>query len=254
MKNDFAVCFEGVSKKFKNKNGEKITLNFPNFWIAKGKTTAMLGPSGVGKTTAAKIISGIESKDSGDVVVHKTSLNKKTQAKIRKSVAFVFQNFNLFPHMSVIDNIIYAPLKVLHKDRLKTEQKAYELLKQLGLYEKKNCMPCELSIGQKQRVAIIRALMTDSDILVMDEPTASLDPRSIHDLVGVVNSLKKRKITIIIVTHDLAFAKKVADYAIPFFKKNTDKKIAPVKIDRFFEKNSKDRYVRKFLEEYGSLL
>jgi len=254
MKNDFAVCFEGVSKKFKNKNGEKITLNFPNFWIAKGKTTAVLGPSGVGKTTAAKIISGIESKDSGDVVVHKTSLSKKTQAKIRKSVAFVFQNFNLFPHMSVIDNIIYAPLKVLHKDRLKTEQKAYELLKQLGLYEKKNCMPCELSIGQKQRVAIIRALMTDSDILVMDEPTASLDPRSIHDLVGVVNSLKKRKITIIIVTHDLAFAKKVADYAIPFFKKNTDKKIAPVKIDRFFEKNSKDRYARRFLEEYGSLL
>lgn len=254
MKNDFAIYFEGVKKKFKNKNGEIITLNFPNFWIVKGKTTAMLGPSGVGKTTAAKIISGIEDKDSGDVIVHKTSLSKKTQAKIRKSVAFVFQNFNLFPHMSVIDNIIYAPLKVLHKDRLKTEQKAYELLKQLGLYEKKNCMPCELSIGQKQRVAIIRALMTDSDILVMDEPTASLDPRSIHDLVGVVNSLKERKITIIIVTHDLAFAKKVADYAIPFFKKNTNKKIAPVKIDRFFEKNSKDKYVKKFLEEYGSLL
>ena len=254
MKNDFAIYFNGVKKKFKNKNGEIITLNFPNFWIVKGKTTAMLGPSGVGKTTAAKIISGIEDKDSGDVIVHKTSLSKKTQAKIRKSVAFVFQNFNLFPHMSVIDNIIYAPLKVLHKDRLKTEQKAYELLKQLGLYEKKNCMPCELSIGQKQRVAIIRALMTDSNILVMDEPTASLDPRSIHDLVGVVNSLKERKITIIIVTHDLAFAKKVADYAIPFFKKNTNKKIAPVKIDRFFEKNSKDKYVKKFLEEYGSLL
>lgn len=251
-----AVSFQGVLKKFKNKNGESFVIKFPNFWIMENKITAILGPSGAGKTTAAKIIGGIEKKDSGKVFIHDVLLNSKNQSKIRKEVAFVFQNFNLFPHMSVLNNILYAPIKVLNKDKKETINKANVLLKHLGLLNKKNSLPGELSIGQKQRVAIIRALMTDSNILIMDEPTASLDPKSIHDLINVIKAMKQKEITIIIVTHDLAFTKKVADYVVPFFKKDTttNRIIKPIKIEDFFDKNIKNNHIKSFLKEYGALL
>ena len=243
----YAVECSNVVKNFFDKSGKRTSaLNCLSFSIEKQKVTAILGPSGAGKTTVARIIGGLESYDDGEIVICDTILNKKTQTKIRKKVAFVFQNFNLFPHLSVLDNITYAPIKVLHEDKDKTFYNAKKMLEQFDLLDKIDCLPCDLSGGQKQRVAVIRALIVKPEILIMDEPTASLDPEHTHDVIDVINNIKKTGVTVIVVTHDIIVAKKATDNVVMLYEgKCVDS--MPSRI--FFDKsnNNKHVYSQRFL-------
>ena len=215
-RSNVAVEFIGVNKDFLHNNKKYQVLRGLSFKIEKHKITAILGGSGAGKTTTARIINGLTDYDNGKVFINGELLTKKTQKKIRKKTAFVFQNFNLFPHMSVIDNVIYTPIHVYHQTESNTISKAKTLLQQFALDKKASNLPNELSGGQKQRVAIVRALMLEPEILIMDEPTASLDPELTHEVIDTIKTLNKRGLTIIIITHDIVVAKKATHNIVMF--------------------------------------
>ena len=240
---DYAVKFVSVCKNF-NKASYNILHN-TKFTIASGKITAILGSSGAGKTTIARIINGLETYDCGKVFVNGILLNNKTRKQITRNTAFVFQNFNLFSNMSVLDNIIYTPTNVYKQNKHDIIKKANILLRQFNIERKKNNFPHELSGGQKQRVAIIRALILNPDIFIMDEPTASLDPESTNDVIRMIRDINKQGLTIIVITHDMVVAKKATDNII-FLSggKCTDM----MATSDFFNKNvKKSLYATKFL-------
>ena len=245
--NNTSVEFIDVSKTFVKKN--KTTTNVLkhlSFKIDKGKTTAILGSSGAGKTTIARIINSLEEYSGGKVIVSGILLTKKTQKEIRKKTAFVFQNFNLFPNMSVLNNIIYAPIHVLHKDKDIITAKAKQMLRRFNLSHKIDCLPHELSGGQKQRVAIIRALILEPEILIMDEPTASLDPELTHDVINIIRLINKTGITVIVITHDIIVAKKATDNIIMI---HGGRCIDAMPTKKFFDETSKKHfYSQKFLQ------
>ena len=245
--NNASVEFIDVGKTFvkKNKTATNV-LKHLSFRIDKGKTTAILGSSGAGKTTIARIINSLEEYSSGKVIVSGVLLTKKTQKEIRKKTAFVFQNFNLFPNMSVLNNIIYAPIHVLHKDKDRITAKAKQMLRQFNLSHKIDCLPHELSGGQKQRVAIIRALILEPEILIMDEPTASLDPELTHDVINTIRLINKTGITVIVITHDIIVAKKATDNIIMI---HGGRCIDAMPTKKFFDETSKKHfYSQKFLQ------
>ena len=245
--NNTSVEFINVNKTFIKKN--KTTTNVLkhlSFRIDKGKTTAILGSSGAGKTTIARIINSLEEYNSGKVIVSGILLTKKTQKEIRKKTAFVFQNFNLFPNMSVLNNIIYTPIHVLHKDKDIITSKANQMLRRFNLSHKIDCLPHELSGGQKQRVAIIRALILEPEILIMDEPTASLDPELTHDVINIIRLINKTGITVVVITHDIVVAKKATDNVIMI---HGGRCIDAMPTKKFFDKTSKKHfYSQKFLQ------
>ena len=198
--------------------------SFGNNEVLKGITTrfnegdvvCIIGPSGSGKSTFLRTLNGLEEITSGTVIVDGYDLsNKKTNLnQVRQEVGMVFQQFNLFPNMTVLDNITYAPLelKKLTKDEART--KALDLLKKVGLSDKADAMPESLSGGQKQRVAIARALAMDPDLMLFDEPTSALDPEMVGDVLEVMQELAKEGMTMLIVTHEMGFARKVANRVI----------------------------------------
>lgn len=207
------IIFDKVEKKF---NDKKIFENV-SFSITEGSITSLIGASGIGKTTTIRIMNGLEEYNDGKVIIDGTILTKKTKKKIRKQTAFVFQQFNLFSNMSVLKNITYTPINVYKQDKEKVEKEAKMLLKKFNLSWQAEKYPHELSGGQKQRVAIIRALILRPKILIMDEPTASLDTDLIKDLIETIKDINKQYgLTIVIVSHDMFFVESCSDKIIKF--------------------------------------
>lgn len=180
--------------------------------IYQGEVVAILGPSGSGKSTFLRCINLLEIPTLGKIYFHddEITLPKTNIAKIRQRLVMVFQHFNLFPHMTVLQNITYAPIKVKNLDKKQAQIKGLELLEKVGLAEKADVYPARLSGGQKQRVAIARALAMEPEMILFDEPTSALDPEMVKDVLEVMRSLANTGITMAIVTHEMGFAREVA--------------------------------------------
>lgn len=202
----------------KNFFGNNLVLKGVNLEINKGEIVVVVGPSGGGKTTLLRTITGLEKCDDGTIEIDGYTFckdgrycDKKSSSIIRKNVGLVFQNFNLFPHKSVLENIIEAPTRALGEKKENAINKANEILRFLGLSDKANNYPCELSGGQKQRVAIGRALALNPKLMCFDEPTSALDPSLTLDVAKLIKSLSKTGMSMLIITHDMEFAKLVSD-------------------------------------------
>lgn len=205
---------KGLQKAF----GSEQVLKDVSFTVDKGETVAVIGYSGAGKSTMLRCLIDLEKADGGDVLIEGEPLiqngryaEDKTARRICAKMGMVFQSFNLFPHMTVMGNLIGAPMTVKKEDKQQAIARAKEKLKLVGLEDKADAHPSELSGGQKQRVAIARALMMDPDMLLFDEPTSSLDPQLTAEVLAVIKELAKGKMTMIIVTHEMGFAREVAD-------------------------------------------
>lgn len=193
-----------------------------SFTLDRGEVLSIIGPSGSGKSTLLKLIANLETKSSGDVVILGESVeevDKKRKQFLYQKMGFIFQDFALFDHLTVKENLELAPKLVYKKDKATLSQETDRLLQLVGLEDKKESYPITLSGGQKQRIAIARALATHPEILLFDEPTSALDIKSIDDLVEIIMKLKKDRIGILIVTHDLRFAKMVSSRLL--FMKNS---------------------------------
>lgn len=198
--------------------GDTEVLKGINLEVGKGESVVIVGPSGGGKTTLLRCINDLEKPDSGVIEIDNNiffnngkKIDKNILKNVRKDIGFVFQNYNLFPHMSVMQNIIEAPIRVLGKEKEEASKKAGEILKFLGLSDKEENYPFELSGGQKQRVAIGRALALEPKVICFDEPTSALDPGLTNDVVNLIKSLEEKGISNLIITHDMDFAKKVSN-------------------------------------------
>lgn len=203
------IEIKNLKKKFNNLEVLKnISLN-----IKEGEIVAIIGPSGSGKSTLLRCINLLETPTSGKILINETDItDKKTDImKIREKVGMVFQHFNLFPHMTVLENMIYAPVNVKGMNKDEAIKKSIELLKKVGLEDKKDQYPNKLSGGQKQRVAIVRALIMEPDVLLFDEPTSALDPEMVKEVLEVIRGLVKIGITMVIVTHEMKFAREVSN-------------------------------------------
>lgn len=184
--------------------------------IDKGDILVIVGPSGSGKSTVLRCMNLLETPTSGDIIFEGKSIldNKKEIDKVREKIGMVFQSFNLFPNKTIIDNIILAPMKVKGKSKEDAMKKAEELLNRVGLIDKKDAYPTQLSGGQQQRIAIARALAMEPDVMLFDEPTSALDPEMVNEVLDVIKELAKEGMTMAIVTHEMGFAKEVADRVI----------------------------------------
>lgn len=206
--------------------GHNEVLRDISFEVNKGDVLAVIGPSGSGKSTMLRCITQLETVDSGEIVICGETLvknnnngtaeyaPKKDRNKISRHLGLVFQNFNLFPHFSVMRNITEAQRIVLGRSKDESEQIANDLLKKMGLSDKADAYPYQLSGGQQQRVSIARALALNPDVLLFDEPTSALDPELTGEILKVIRSLAAEKMTMIVVTHEMLFAKNVADRVI----------------------------------------
>lgn len=188
-------------KNLKKSFGDNVVLRDISLNVDKGEVLSIIGPSGSGKSTLLRCITNLEQEDSGII-------------KFDGTFGLVFQDFNLFPHHSVMKNITNAPLKVQKRDKTEVFNQARDLLKKMGLEDKENAYPCELSGGQQQRVSIARALAMNPDILFFDEPTSALDPELTGEILAVIKQLAADNMTMVIVTHEMNFARKVSDSII----------------------------------------
>ena len=188
-------------KNLKKSFGDNVVLKDISLSVDKGEVLAIIGPSGSGKSTLLRCITDLEEEDSGEINFDGT-------------FGLVFQNFNLFPHHSVMKNITNAPIRVQKRDKKEVFEHARKLLSQMGLEDKEDAYPCELSGGQQQRVSIARALAMNPDILFFDEPTSALDPELTGEILNVIKDLAAQNMTMVIVTHEMAFARNVADTII----------------------------------------
>lgn len=212
------IDIDHITKKF----GENTIINDLSLSVEQSEVVVLVGPSGCGKSTLLRCINGLEPiqggsiKLNGDPVEH----GKPSLYKVRQKIGMVFQSYDLFPHMSVMKNITLAPLKVQNRNKDEVTENAMALLKRVGLEDKANSYPSELSGGQKQRVAIVRSLIMNPDIMLLDEITAALDPEMVHEVLNVVLDLAKGNessaggTTMMIVTHEMAFAEAVADRVV----------------------------------------
>ena len=195
--------------------GKNKVLDNINFEVESGEVCVLLGKSGVGKTTIIRCINGLEDFDNGEIIVDNCVMkNKNHILKNRDKIGMVFQNFNLFPHMSVLDNIIAAPVNVFKKSKEQAIKEAKEILKMVDLEDKIDAYPYELSGGQCQRVAIARACALTPKVLCFDEPTSALDIESIQKVSNIINGLKEKGMAILIITHDIGFAENINDKII----------------------------------------
>ena len=186
-----------------------------NFEIIPGEVVAVIGPSGSGKSTFLRCLNVLEHINGVEIWFHNTKINDlKKYNQLRTEVGMVFQHFNLFPNMTVLKNIMYAPVKVRKRNKKEVEIQALELLDKVGLKSKKDSYPDMLSGGQKQRVAIARALAMEPEVLLFDEPTSALDPEMVGEVLNVMKDLAKSGMTMIVVTHEMGFAREVADRVI----------------------------------------
>jgi ABC-type polar amino acid transport system ATPase subunit len=206
------IEIKNVSKWF----GDFQVLTDVNETIERGQTVVICGPSGSGKSTLLRCVNGLEPYQEGEIIVDGLSLSdsKTNKSKLRENIGMVFQRFELYPHMTAMQNISLAPMKVRKWPRQKAEQKAMELLKRVGIPEKADAYPANLSGGQQQRVAIARSLAMEPRYMMFDEPTSALDPEMIKEVLDVMVNLVKEGMTMLCVTHEMGFAREVADEII----------------------------------------
>lgn len=239
------IILENVSKKF----GVHEAISNINLTFDKRETVVIIGSSGSGKSTLLRCINNLENPTSGSVLINGKKLTRRNRGKLCFRIGMVFQQFNLFPHMTVLENLTYGPvnvIKVKHKD---AGEKARGLLKQFGVLSKVHSYPSDLSGGQKQRVAIARALMMDPEVMLFDEPTSALDPEVVKDIIEIIAELKNQ-MTMIVITHHIKFAKVIADRVIFM---DHGKILADQPAAEFFKKPVSHR-ARLFLENVGDLI
>lgn len=238
------ISLEHVSKTYPN--GHKA-LDDVSVSVAPGEVLAIIGPSGCGKSTLLRTVNGLEPVDSGQILVNGRDVaSKETKLKdVRSDVGMVFQSYDLFPHLTVMDNLLLAPKVVKGADLAEARSRALALLERVGLAEKADARPRELSGGQKQRVAIVRALMMQPKALLLDEITASLDPEIVREVLDVVVGLARDGMTMIVVTHEMGFARAVAD-RVAFMDAGRIVEIAPP--EEFFAAPKSER-AQRFLDQ-----
>ncbi len=195
--------------------GELEVLRDISFNVSEGEVVCVIGPSGSGKSTLLRCLNRLEETQGGDIVVLGESLaNVKNLNKYRENIGMVFQHFNLFPNYTVLENLTLAPVMLKKMTKAEAAKKAEELLRMVGLYDKKDVYPVTLSGGQKQRVAIARALEMNPKIMLFDEPTSALDPEMVGEVLDVMKNLAKNGMTMVVVTHEMGFAREVANRVI----------------------------------------
>ena len=201
-----------ITKSYDN----QIIFSNLSLEIKKGEVVVVLGPSGCGKSTLLRCMNGLESIQAGEILLEDEVISNqhKKMHLVRQKIGMVFQSYELFPHLNVLQNITLGPIKAQNRDRVEVVKEAEQLLERVGLLEKKNAYPHQLSGGQKQRVAIVRALCMKPEILLFDEVTAALDPEMVREVLDVMLSLAKEGSTMVIVTHEMQFARAIADRII----------------------------------------
>ncbi|MDP9434103.1 MAG: amino acid ABC transporter ATP-binding protein [Actinomycetota bacterium] len=237
------VVLEGVNKSF----GDLHVLKDIDLQVGRGEVLVVIGPSGSGKSTMCRCINRLETIDSGRVVVDGQELPRegKQLARLRADIGMVFQSFNLFAHKSVLDNVTLGPVKVRGVDRREAEERGRELLSRVGIGDKADAMPAQLSGGQQQRAAIARALAMQPKLMLFDEPTSALDPEYVSEVLDVMKGLAAEGMTMVVVTHEMGFARSAAD-RVAFM---ADGRIVEVaQPDRFFSAPESSR-ARDFLSK-----
>ena len=214
----FAKGDEATLIKLQNVNkyfGDHHVLKDVNLEVAEGEKIVIIGPSGSGKSTTVRCMNFLEEPTSGEVFIDGEQVTAKNKLEVvRNSSAMVFQQFNLYPHMTVLENLTIGPIKLQKKSKKEAEETAYKYLDIVGLREKANVYPSTLSGGQQQRVAIARALCSETKIILFDEPTSALDPETVQEVLDVMIQLSSMNITMVVVTHEMGFARQVADRVI----------------------------------------
>ena len=237
------IEIKNVSKRF----GEFKVLSDINETVERGQTMVICGPSGSGKSTLLRCVNGLEPYQEGEIIVDGVSLSdpKTNLYKLRENIGMVFQRFELYPHMTVLQNISLAPMKVRKWSKEKAQKKAAELLERVGIPEKAQSYPANLSGGQQQRVAIARSLAMEPNYMMFDEPTSALDPEMIKEVLDVMIDLAKEGMTMLCVTHEMGFAREVADEIIFM---DFGRIVERGTYDEFF-KNPKSERAREFLKQ-----
>ena len=217
--------------------------------VSSGEVLVVMGPSGSGKSTLIRTFNGLETLDSGELDVLGVRLDaaheERPVREIRRRVGMVFQQFNLFPHLSILDNITLAPVKVQKRSKAQAEQRAIELLDQMGIREQAHKFPAQLSGGQQQRVAIARALALDPEVMLFDEPTSALDPERVKEVLDAMRQLASAGMTMVVVTHELGFAREVAD-RVMFMDHG---RVIETSDPQSFFSNAKEERSRQFLNQ-----
>ncbi|CAM3457054.1 amino acid ABC transporter ATP-binding protein [Aeromicrobium ponti] len=242
MSESYMIKVEKLNKSF----GDLHVLKDIDITVKESDVVCLIGASGSGKSTLLRCLNFLELKDSGNIIFEGEKVEKETHDlnKVREKVGMVFQHFHLFPHMTVLENVMEAPLHVkkLSKDQVKKE--AQELLRKVGLSDKENVYPSKLSGGQKQRVAIARALAMKPDIMLFDEPTSALDPELVGEVLSTMKELAEEGMTMVVVTHEMGFAKEVADWAVYMH----DGRIVEVGHPEDLFNNPKEERTKNFLD------
>lgn len=228
--------------------GDNVVLNDISFNVQKGEVIVLVGPSGCGKSTLLRCINALEPVQNGKIELEGVEIKSgdKALAGLRQKIGMVFQNYELFPHLSVLDNILLAPMKVQKRKKSDVMEEALSLLERVGLKEKADSYPRQLSGGQKQRVAIVRALCMHPEILLFDEVTAALDPEMVREVLDVILNLAAQGRTMVIVTHEMQFARAVADKVLFL---DGGKIVEEGMPEAFFERPKTER-ARKFLNTF----
>lgn len=225
--------------------GENVAIDNLNLQLARGEVVVILGPSGCGKSTLLRCVNGLEEKQGGTIRMEKVGEFGKdiSWEQARQKVGMVFQSYELFAHLNVIDNILLGPLKAQKRSRTEVEKQVDVLLARVGLLDRKTAFPRELSGGQKQRIAIVRALCMNPEILLLDEITAALDPEMVREVLDVVLELAQEGMSMLIVTHEMGFAEKVADRIVFMDKGEIIEQSSP---EQFFRSPQTER-AKQFL-------
>lgn len=245
MQNNGEVLIE--IKNLKKSYGDHVVLDGINTTIKKGEVIAIVGPSGCGKSTFLRSLNKLERPEAGEIVFEGTDiLDKKTNVnKVRQKIGMVFQQFNLFPNKTVLQNIMLAPMKLKGVSAEDSKNRAMELLERVGLLEKAEAYPDSLSGGQKQRIAIARTMAMNPDVILFDEPTSALDPEMVGEVLEIMRELARDGMTMIVVTHEMGFARDVASRVIFIDQGNIREDSAP---EEFFE-NPKNERLKEFLSK-----
>ncbi|KRN21405.1 amino acid ABC transporter ATP-binding protein [Lacticaseibacillus camelliae] len=237
------IEMKNVVKKY----GTNTVVRGVNLKVEDGEVVAMIGPSGAGKSTVLRMMNGLETTTSGEILIDGTDIAKPHVDidKVRAKIGMVFQHFNLFPNMSVLGNVTLAPTELGMMTKDEADKEGRRMLDSVGLADKVDAMPSTLSGGQKQRVAIARALTMHPDMMLFDEPTSALDPEMVGDVLGVMRKLAKQGMTMVVVTHEMGFAKEVADRVVFFEGGEIQESGTP---DQVFE-HPKNERLQSFLQK-----
>lgn len=244
MSDDILLSIEHLKKAY----GDNVVLKDINLQVKRGEVIVVIGPSGCGKSTFLRCINALEPIQGGTITIDGRTIDgsAKDIASLRQKIGMVFQSYDLFPHMTVLDNITLAPMKAQGKKKEEAQAEARDLLKRVGLAEKEDSFPRQLSGGQKQRVAIARALAMHPDVLLLDEVTAALDPEMVREVLDVILGLAREGKTMLIVTHEMQFARAVADRVLFFDGGDIVEEDIP---ERFFAHPQTER-AQKFLHTF----